>query len=213
MKRFINRSVAPFLGFGWILLTGPTLRVQVIGSENEELLKKDQVIAAFWHSRIFYMPYRFRWKSKWRILVSPSSDGDIINGILRLFGFSTIRGSSFKQGRSALITLSNKVKNGASAVMIADGSRGPARVAQMGSIYLGKLTGKPIVPMAFGAEKSKVLGSWDKTVIPLPFSRVKMVFGKPLLIDKNIDEKGLEIKRNELEEELNRVTDMADTFP
>lgn len=210
-KRIVNQTIVPFIGFWWILLIGLTLRVRVIGSENEEFVQKNRCILAFWHSRIFYMPYHFKWQSKWLILASPSADGDIISGILRLFGFSTVRGSSFQKGRSALIALAKKVRNGESAAMIADGSRGPARVAQAGSISLAKLTGAPVVPIAFSAEKNKTINSWDKTVFPFPFTKVSLVFGKPIEVDRKMDSDGLDASRLELEKELNRVTDIADS--
>lgn len=189
-----------------------TLRVKVTGGKNEDFVRENGCILAFWHSRIFYMPYHFRWQKRWRILVSPSSDGDIINGILRLFGFSTVRGSSYKSPVRALISLARKVKSGASAAMIADGSRGPANVAQPGSVAIAKLTGRLIVPIAFGAERKKNLHSWDKTILPMPFSRINMVFGKPIAVKKNTDGRQLELKRLYLEEELKKITAIADTF-
>jgi len=158
------------------------------------------------------MPYHFRWQKKWRILVSPSSDGDIINGVLKLFGFSTIRGSSFKSPTRALLVLTRELNKGASAVMIADGSRGPANTAQIGSLALAKLTGKPVVPIAFGAEKKKNLGGWDATLLPRPFTRINMVFGKPIFVDKKSGEQELESGRAELEKELKRITELADRF-
>ncbi len=211
-KRFLHKTLFPFLGFCWISLICLTLRVKVTGGENEDFVRKNGCILAFWHSRIFYMPYHFRWQKRWRILVSPSSDGDIINGILKLFGFSTVRGSSYKNPVRALVSLARKVKSGASAVMIADGSRGPANSAQSGSVAIAKLTGKLIVPIAFGAERKKNLRSWDKTILPLPFSRINMVFGDPIAVEKNADGRQVELKRLHLEKELNKITAIADRF-
>lgn len=212
LKKVLNRTVAPFIGFLCILLTGLTLRVTVIGKEHGEHADKDSVILAFWHSRLFYMPYHFRWQKKWRILVSPSSDGDIINGILKLFGFFTVRGSTFKSPVRALLALTRELKKGASAAMIADGSRGPANTAQIGSVALAKLSGKPVLPVAFGAQKKQNLNSWDRTLLPMPFSKVTIVFGRPITVEKRCDAKELEKKRMELEMELKRVTDIADRF-
>jgi hypothetical protein len=158
------------------------------------------------------MPYHFRWQKKWRLLVSPSSDGDIINGIVNRFGLFTVRGSSFKSPTRALLALARDVRKGASVAMVADGSRGPANVAQIGSIALAKLTGKPVVAIAFGAEKKINLNSWDRTLLPLPFSRVNMVFGKPIVVEKRCNDEELESKRTELEKELNRVANIADSF-
>lgn len=193
------------------------MRVNVIGKEQAEFVRKNDVVLAFWHSRIFYMPYHFRRQKKWRILVSPSSDGDIIDGVLRLFGFITVRGSTFKSPTRTLLVLAKVLNKGTSAAgagvaMIADGSRGPANIAQIGSVALAKLTGKLVVPVAFGAERNKNLGSWDKTIIPMPFTRINMVFGKPISVDRKSSEQELESRRAELEKELNRITKLADRF-
>ena len=178
------------------------------------------------------MPYHFRWQKRWGVLVSPSGDGDMLDGILKLFGFFTIRGSSFKSPTRALLVLAKVFKKGTSAVgtsavdtsaagtstvgacvaMVADGSRGPANIAQIGSVALAKLTGKLVVPVAFGAERKKNLGSWDKTLLPMPFSKVNMVFGKPISVDKKCSDEQLESGRAELEKELKRITDLADRF-
>ncbi len=212
MKRFLNSTVVPWLAFLLVILISVTLRVRITGAEQMEYCRKNRYIIAFWHSRIFYMPYHFRFGKGLYALVSPSADGEIIAGILRLFGISSIRGSSFQHGRRALITLAKTVKKGGSAAMIADGSRGPANIAQPGSIYLAKLTGTPIIPITFGAEKKSNLNSWDRTLIPLPFSRINMVYGKPMIIPPDLSNDEIGKKQAELEAELNRLTAMADNF-
>jgi hypothetical protein len=211
--RIINGLVAPLLGYLWIFAVSLTLRVKKINAgESEEALKKGHILA-FWHGRVFYMPFFFRFEGRRLVsLVSPSGDGAIINGILRLFGYSTVRGSTFQHGRRALIALSRLVRKGSNAAMIVDGSRGPARIAQPGSIYLAKLTGATIVTVAYGAKSKVEVNSWDRTIFPLPFSRVNLVFGKPLEIPQKLTDAELEQKRAELETELNRITDLADRF-
>ncbi|MBI3580623.1 MAG: lysophospholipid acyltransferase family protein [Nitrospinae bacterium] len=211
--RIISGLVAPLLGYIWIYAVSLTLRVKKINAgESEEALKGSHILA-FWHSRIFYMPFLFRSGAKRMCaLVSPSGDGAIIAGILGLFGFHTVRGSTFQHGRRSLISLARLVRKGMNGAMIVDGSRGPARVAQPGSVYLAKLTGATIVTVAFGAKTKREINSWDRTVFPLPFSRVNVVFGKPLEIPQKFSDSELEEKRAELEAELNRITDLADKF-
>ena len=212
IKTILNRTVAPFIGFLWILLTSLTLRVTVIGKEYGELAEKESVIVALWHSRLFYMPYHFRWQKKWRILVSPSGDGDILNGILKLFGFFTVRGSTFKSPTRALLALAREMKKGASVAMIADGSRGPANTAQIGSVALAKLSGKPVLPLAFGAQRKKNLNSWDRTLLPMPITKINIIFGRPISVDKKSGKQELESRRAELDKELKRITELADRF-
>jgi len=211
--RIVNGVIAPLVGYVWIYLVSLTLRVKIIDGAQASAALKGGHILAFWHSRVFYMPYYFRFEGKALLcLVSPSGDGAIIDGILRLFGFSTVRGSTFKHGRRALITLARRVRAGENAAMIVDGSRGPARKAQLGSIYLAKLTGALIIPTAYGAKSKFEVSSWDRTIFPLPFSRVNMVFGKPMEVPREISDDELEKFRAALEGELNRITDVADRF-
>ena len=211
--RFINGVIAPLAGWLWIHLVSITLRVKVTDAGGSAAVLNDRHVLAFWHSRIFYIPFYFGCESKkYSILVSPSGDGAIINGVLKLFGYSTVRGSTFQHGRRALIALARLVRKGSNAAMIADGSRGPARVAQPGSVYLAKLTGAPIVPLAFGAKNKKEINSWDRTIFPFPFSRANLVFGNPITVPRELTEAELEAKRAELESELNRITDLADRF-
>ncbi|MBI5179276.1 MAG: lysophospholipid acyltransferase family protein [Nitrospinae bacterium] len=210
IKRLVNATAAPWLAYGLIQAVSRTLDARITG--DAAFCQNNRHILAFWHSRIFYMPYYFRREKNLHALVSPSADGDIIAGALRRFGIFTVRGSSFQKGPASLVALAKRVRHGANAAMIADGSRGPARIAQPGSIYLAMLTGAPIVPIAFGAEKKRELGSWDRTLIPLPFSRVNMVFGAPMHVPRKLSEEEIEKNRLELEAAINRVTDMADRF-
>ena len=78
-------------------------------------------------------------------------------------------------------------------------------------IALAKLTGTPVLPVAFGAESKSALNSWDKTLLPRPFTRIAIVFGKPIEVERRAGADRLEEKRLELEKELNRITDLADT--
>ncbi|MBI5637688.1 MAG: lysophospholipid acyltransferase family protein [Nitrospinae bacterium] len=212
MKRFLNGTVVPFLAYWWLLLTSITLRPRVFGADTQKYASENPCIFVFWHNRIFYMPWHLRRQRNLHALVSPSGDGEIIHGTLRLFGYFTVRGSSFRHGARALIALARKLRGGATAAMIADGSRGPALIAQSGAIYLAKLTGLKIVPLAWGAEWKKNLNSWDKTIFPLPFSRVNVVYGDPIEVPKDITKEGMEDKRKELEAALLRVTAEADGF-
>ena len=212
MKRLLNGTIVPFLAYWWLLLTSITLRPRVFGVDMQKYAAENPCIFAFWHNRIFYMPWHLRRQRNLHALVSPSGDGEMIHGTLRLFGFFTVRGSSFKHGARALIALARKLRRGATAAMIADGSRGPALVAQPGAVYLAKLTGLKIVPLAWGAEWKNNFNSWDKTIFPFPFSRVNVVYGNPVEVPKDITKEGIEEKRKELEAELLRVTAKADGF-
>lgn len=212
MKRVLNGVVAPFFVFWWIFLVSPTLRITRCGNgDTERHAREHPHVSVFWHSRIFYMTWHLAWRG-FDALVSPSSDGDIIANTLRLFGFHCVRGSSFKRGPRALLEMARRLGKGASVAMIADGSRGPALKAQSGAIYLAKLTGHKIAPIAWGAKWKGNIGSWDRTIFPLPFSPVRLVYGDLIEVSRDADNDTVEQKRAELERELLRITAVADDF-
>ena len=128
MKKVINRYVIPPVAYILITVVSLTLRAEVINAEIEERAKgeKGPIILAFWHNRLFFLTWRYlKTRKEWKVLVSPSVDGDIIAHMLSLFGFGLTRGSSFKNSRSALRSMMRSVTDGFSVALIADGSRGP----------------------------------------------------------------------------------------
>jgi lysophospholipid acyltransferase (LPLAT)-like uncharacterized protein len=74
------------------------------------------------------------------------------------------------------------VRQGRDIGFTPDGPRGPARVTQPGSVAAARALGIPIVPVAFGAARAWKLRTWDRFVVPQPFSRALLVYGPPLTI-------------------------------
>jgi len=142
-------------------------------------------------------------------MVSPSADGQILDAILRMLGYKTVRGSTHENPKGSLLSMARKIKKGSWGGIVADGSRGPAQKSQMGAVYLSKMTGVPIYPLGFSAEKKINLNSWDKTIIPLPFSKVEMITGKPITVGRKANEEELKKKNQEIEDELNRISELA----
>jgi lysophospholipid acyltransferase (LPLAT)-like uncharacterized protein len=104
------------------------------------------------------------------------------------------------------------VKGGTTVAFPTDGPRGPARVSKPGVATLSRLTGRPIIPVAFSASPSLRFSSWDGTLLPLPFSRVRLRYGspRPILARSGSDEEEEEACRA-LDRELNRLTDELDS--
>jgi hypothetical protein len=88
---------------------------------------------------------------------------------------------------------------------VADGSQGPPKIVQAGSILLAARTGAPIIPMVFAASRYYTINSWDRTIIPKPFSRIDFYYGKPLFVTANLRPEDLESYRLQLEERLNEL--------
>ena len=139
------------------------------------------------------------------VMVSSSRDGEYIARLAHHFRFSTVRGSSNRKGVQALKDLIKATRSGSNTAMVADGSQGPPRVAQPGSILLASRSGAPIVPMAWSASRYLAIRSWDRTAFPKPFARVDFFVGEPLAVPPEIKGDGIEEYRLLLEERLNRL--------
>jgi lysophospholipid acyltransferase (LPLAT)-like uncharacterized protein len=188
-----------------------TLRPQVHRGDIDAALRarRQNVIYAFWHGHLLYLMYRYR-GSGTRILVSQSRDGEFLSRVLRRFGLPTIRGSSSHGGRRSLLELVRQTRAGASVAIAPDGPRGPRHRAQPGIVALARLAGIPILPVAVGARWKVEFGSWDRFLLPLPGSRVVVVYGEPIVVPADADAALLEQKRQELENTLSKLTAEAD---
>lgn len=165
-------------------------------------------IWAFWHNRMFVIPYLHdRWFPHYpgAILSSPSADGQIIADICATFGFVAARGSSSKpqKGLSALITMADQLKEGRDVGITPDGPRGPKYQMQPGIIKLAQLTGATIVPARVEYSHAIHFKTWDAFMLPLPFSTVKVTFEPSVTVPRRMDEAEFETHRARLEQALN----------
>jgi len=186
----------------WLL----TCSIREYGTHHrtKALTTNKSVIAAFWHYSLFYVFYHLR-KDSAAVLVSASRDGDYISRFAHHFNFTTIRGSRNRRGMRALKELCDSLEKGHHAGIVADGSQGPALIAQPGAIFLASRTGAVILPMAWSASRYITIRSWDHTVIPSPFSTVSFVYGEQMTVPTGVDADGIETHRIELERRLNDV--------
>lgn len=145
-------------------------------------------IFIFWHSKMLTGWYLFRGKG-YAALVSKSKDGEILSNILTKWKYKTIRGSSSKGGREALLELKEKLNNNNSSVLTPDGPRGPSNEIKNGALILSFETGVPIIPVKMVNRKKIILKkSWDKFEIPLPFSRCDVYFGNEHTYNKYLND-------------------------
>ena len=212
MKKLLFNYVIPYLLFGLVYLWCMTLRSKNMNEEEENHFKNltGPYILTLWHGRIFYLFYYLRRHPDYFLLISPSEDGDLLARLARLMGYSVIRGSTYKKAVSAARSLIKVLRRNQRIIIIADGSRGPRCVAQPGSVQLAGITGAPIFPMTFGTKNKVVLNSWDKFVIPLPFTRCTLNFSSPISLPPKSSEQIIEEKRLELENVLNRINKASD---
>jgi lysophospholipid acyltransferase (LPLAT)-like uncharacterized protein len=182
----------------------------VASPEVEKLIASGlPVIYTTWHCHLLsplFFAQRYRGtQSAIVLMASPSPDGEFIAEVARGLGFEVFLGSRRKGGVQALRQMAVWFNRGHSCGMIADGSRGPARVAQKGPLFLARETQSPILPMAVAARRKLTFDTWDRFELPLPGSRLALIVGEPLRVRSDDRGPALESRRLELEARLNRL--------
>lgn len=167
-------------------------------------------ILCFWHGRLMMMPFIWRRNLPIRMLTSQHDDGQLIAELMRPFGIDTITGSSSRGGGNALRAMITTLRDGVSTGLTPDGPRGPRMRATSGTITLARLAGVPVIPVAFSTTHGTCLDSWDRFLVARPFGRGVFIWGNPLEVPRNADDRALEDARNTLESRLNDLTNRAD---
>lgn len=137
-------------------------------------------IGIAWHSGALILAYCFR-DLDVTVGVSQSRDGESISAALLRLGFAEpVRGSTSRGGAEALRQLIARANDGRPVALLVDGPRGPAHRAKPGAIILSRRAGRALTPLGCDASAAIRFGSWDRTILPLPFARVAIHFGEPI---------------------------------
>jgi len=190
----------------WILrLISASLSREEKNMEVLEKLKGTPTIFAFWHNRLFFLPYQYRYNLKRKdltMLISKSRDGRYIGKVVELFGLKVCYGSSKKGGDIALREMAKIMEQGYNAGITPDGPRGPRYEVKPGIIALAQISGAPIVPVSYNVNRKKVFKSWDKFIFPLPFAKVNLALGEPIYVEKHITPENKEKIQKEIRDSL-----------
>ena len=181
-----------------------TCRVEINGAGNpEEFYRSGKpFILATWHYGLLPGIQQYS-GGKWVAMISASEDGEYISRILETMDFETVRGSRSRGGIGALKRMVAAVRErGRNAAIVADGSQGPAMKVQAGAILLASKAGAPVIPLTVGADRYIEFRSWDRTIIPKPFSTVIVKWGEPLEVPPGLRADGIEEFRLKLETRL-----------
>jgi lysophospholipid acyltransferase (LPLAT)-like uncharacterized protein len=207
------QRLAQALAGGYVRLLGGSTRTTLAGDQEGQALLQSEapVIFAVWHCQFLACLYLAgvycRAKPPLVLMASPSRDGEFIAQVARGLGFLVFPGSRHKGGVKALQQMAASMRQGYSTSLATDGSRGPARVAQKGVLYLARETQAPIVPVAVATSPKIILNTWDRLEVPLPFGRCALLMGAPLWISREDRGTALERQRQTLENRLNRLFD------
>jgi lysophospholipid acyltransferase (LPLAT)-like uncharacterized protein len=202
-------------GLGWLAMMAmhKTYRIRCIGEDRIQSLRDgdERLVYAFWHGR-FYVILRYLAGTKIFAMASISKDGKLISDIIRRMGYKIAEGSSSKSALRALVASVHLIQTGNDMIITVDGPKGPAGVVKPGALYLARKTNAWIVPFTFTASSMIIFNSWDLYRIPLPYSRVLLVFGEPYKLPGGLDETDLTAEGEKLAERLNALGDQAEAL-
>jgi lysophospholipid acyltransferase (LPLAT)-like uncharacterized protein len=167
-------------------------------------------IGAFWHGRMLMIPMAWQRLAPMHILISAHRDGRIIADAVAHFGVGAIAGSTRRGGSAALRTMLKRLKDGGCVAITPDGPRGPAMSASIGIVNLARLAQVPIVPITYATSRRRILASWDRFHVALPFGRGVYLFGEPIEVAAALDDAGLEQARSSIEAHMIELVHEAD---
>jgi lysophospholipid acyltransferase (LPLAT)-like uncharacterized protein len=168
------------------------------------------MIWAFWHRCLIVATHRFQNRDI-AVLTSRSFDGEIISRIIEKFGYSAVRGSSRRGALGAVLGARRQLEAGRAVAFTVDGPLGPLYEAKPGPVVLSRLTGVRIIAFHIAVERAWTLGTWDRMIVPKPFSRAFVHFSAPMLVPDAADEAQMESWRQELQRVLEHVRDVAES--
>jgi lysophospholipid acyltransferase (LPLAT)-like uncharacterized protein len=197
-------------GFLAIRAIGPTLRVTVSFEDGAPpSLDTRPMILAFWHNCIF--PAIYIWRNlQIRVMSSDSFDGEWTGRIIRKFGFVKVRGSSSRGAVRALLGMRRELEQGWPVAFTIDGPRGPRFVAKPGPVLLARATGTAMVAFHIAVEKAWILNTWDRSMIPKPFSRALMRVSRRIIVPGDANDSAREQFHKELQNALERVREFSE---
>jgi len=208
-QRIILRLIIT-AGYWFIRLVGPTLRVCVSCEEGaQQTIGQRPLIGSFWHACIIPATYMCR-NLGVRVMSSNSYDGEYMGRIIRKFGFVAVKGSSSRNAVRALLGLRRALQEGWTVAFSIDGPRGPRYKVKPGPVALARSAGIPLTMFHMAVEHAWVLNTWDRLIIPKPFSRVLMRFGTLIPIPAEATDDDMERYEQKLQDSLDRVREFAE---
>lgn len=209
LHKKLGPVLVPRIGPWLIRRLGGTWRLRTEGEPvTETEAAGGAVLYCFWHGDLLVPMFAYR-GSGTVVLVSGHRDGVMLQKVLATLGFNTVEGSITRGGAMALRGLLSSAKKGNRLCVPPDGPKGPIHKVKKGVLYLASRANLPVVPAGVAASSSWRLRSWDRMVIPRPFSSVVVYRGKTLQIPRDADNDALEAWSLKLESAINDAREQA----
>lgn len=211
LSQRIQLALVSWLVPAILRLIGCTLR-ETTTYEEGAIQGLDEVypgVFPFWHRCVLPATWIYRHQHP-AVMTSQSRDGEFIARVIQRFGFIPVRGSSSRGGQRALLEMNKLLAEGNAVAFTIDGPRGPRGVAKKGPVLLARMSGAAITAFYVAVERAWVLNTWDKLVIPKPFSRIYVRFARKIFVPPDADDAAMERYHAEMQAALDRITEFAD---
>ncbi|MDB5370875.1 MAG: hypothetical protein JWP20_2433 [Roseomonas sp.] len=196
-----------------------TTRWSLVGEANilPYVKASKPLIVAFWHERLPMMPMlwtivhaKYPETAGWQphVLVSQHRDGRFIGNIVSRFRLVMIHGSTSRGGAAAMRALVRVLREGNPVIITPDGPRGPRRQANEGAAQIAGLSRIPVLPTAAATRRHRLLPSWDRMMLPLPFTRGVLVCGPVITVEAADAKAGAAL----IQQALTDACDLADSW-
>ena len=186
----------------WIIrLLGYTLRVKRVNAAGVDKLfaEKQPFLLCVWHGRML-VPIFVHRNQGIIAMISQHADGEMVMRIVKKLGYGAVRGSSKRGGKAAFSDRLDKLSKGNVGAMLPDGPTGPRHHLKKGTLMLASQSGVPLVPITFAAKSCRQLNSWDRFLVPLPFTRCVVYYDEPIHVPADIPAEEIEPWRKKIED-------------
>jgi hypothetical protein len=204
-QRIITAMLPPLAAF-LVRILDRTLRYEVVVEPGAApAMPPGRQVWCLWHRSLIACLCYFHRDYAPTVLISRSFDGELIARSVERLGYRTARGSSSRYGASGLLALARAAESGDPVVFTADGPRGPLYRVKAGAAKLAEMTGWPIGIFYAHPQRAWLLRSWDRFIIPKPFSRVAISYAREVAPPASDAPEALEATRLEIEAALERA--------
>lgn len=193
MKKKLLLLFAPIFGyvFVWLIYLTCKKRYDIASKIPDE-----PFIIAFWHGELLMQPFLYKYlrpDHKVAAMISEHADGEVLARLIGFFGFESSRGSGRKNGAKALLSSLRKMDDGYDVAITPDGPRGPRHSMAEGIVAIAQKKKAKIVLFNYQASSFWQLKSWDKFVVPKPFSTITFFASEPICIADKDSSQALEL--------------------
>jgi lysophospholipid acyltransferase (LPLAT)-like uncharacterized protein len=152
---------------------------------------QEQHIYVCWHGELFMSPQAYRYLHKTQrasAMISHHFDAELIANVYAFLKIDSIRGSGRKGAKEVFLKAFRAMKEGTELLITPDGPRGPRHHMYDGAVGLAVKGKKPVCMINFTCSNYWQLKSWDKFVIPKPFSKIDFYIESLSLEGMDLDE-------------------------